>query len=153
MKLGRAETAILLFTLVLLVIFAGYMIITNTGNEQFTISTSRLPGQDIIAESIFEEVYDTEIAEQDSEAEVQAAESGVPVGQEGSSGVDAKININTAEHERLMELPRIGEVLANRIIAYREENGPFETPEEIMCIEGIGEIIFEGLVDMITILD
>ena len=49
------------------------------------------------------------------------------------------VNINTADAQTLDQLPGIGEVLAGRIIAYREEHGPFETVEELLEVSGIGE--------------
>ena len=61
------------------------------------------------------------------------------------------ININTADKELLMELPGIGEVLAQRIIDYRSANGPFFNPEGLMNIEDIGEKRYESILDLITI--
>lgn len=61
------------------------------------------------------------------------------------SGESLSININTAEFTELMELKGIGEAKAQNIITYREENGKFETIEEIKEVSGIGEGIFEGL--------
>lgn len=54
----------------------------------------------------------------------------------------ALININTATKEELMVLPGIGEIRAMSIIAYREENGAFESIEEIMLVSGIKEGAF-----------
>lgn len=62
----------------------------------------------------------------------------------------AMININTASAEDLQRLPGIGPLLAERIIAYREENGPFEIPGELMNVPGIGEKKLEEIWDYIT---
>ena len=55
------------------------------------------------------------------------------------------LDLNSAAVEELAELPGIGEELARRIVAYRTENGPFETVEEIMKVSGIGEGRFAAL--------
>lgn len=61
------------------------------------------------------------------------------------------ISINKAEKEDFMALPGIGEVLAERILAYREENGSFDAPEELLNVEGIGKKRLEEILDLITI--
>jgi len=62
----------------------------------------------------------------------------------------ALVNINTASAAQLETLPRIGPAIARRIIAYREENGPFKRPAELMNVKGIGESIFMQLKELIT---
>ena len=62
-----------------------------------------------------------------------------------------KVNINTADESRLQTLPRIGPVIARNIIEYREQNGPFESKEDLMNVPRIGEKTFEGLKDLIIV--
>ena len=62
-----------------------------------------------------------------------------------------KVNINTADETELQRLPGIGPVLAQRIVAWRTENGTFEVPEDLLAVEGIGLATLEGLRDMIVI--
>lgn len=62
-----------------------------------------------------------------------------------------KININTASLIDLQKLPRVGEKVAQRIIDFRQEHGPFNKIEEIMKVPGIGEKIFAELKDLITV--
>ncbi len=64
-----------------------------------------------------------------------------------------KININTATQAELESLPGIGPSLAQRIIAYREQNGPFKTIEDIQKVKGIGPATFERIKDLITVGD
>lgn len=60
-------------------------------------------------------------------------------GQETAEEAPRPVNINTATAAELAELPGVGEVLAQRIVAYREANGPFASAEELLEVEGIGE--------------
>ncbi len=55
------------------------------------------------------------------------------------------VNLNTASVRELMELPGIGETLAGRIVAYRDENGPFIRIDQIMAVSGIGPGTYEKL--------
>ena len=61
------------------------------------------------------------------------------------------IDINSATTEEFMALPGIGQVLAERIVTYRNENGPFETVNGLMSVEGIGEKRLEDMLSKITI--
>ncbi|PNV79771.1 MAG: competence protein ComEA, partial [Dictyoglomus turgidum] len=61
-----------------------------------------------------------------------------------------KVNINTASKEELESLPGIGPTLAQRIIEYREENGPFGSAEDLLNVKGIGEKKLERIRDQIT---
>ena len=49
------------------------------------------------------------------------------------------VDLNRAQVEELVALPGIGEIVARRIVTYREENGPFRKTEELMNVRGIGE--------------
>lgn len=62
-----------------------------------------------------------------------------------------KINLNSATAEELDTLPNIGPARAADIISYRQENGGFQTIEEIKNIKGIGDKSFEDLKDLITV--
>ncbi|MBQ4250252.1 MAG: helix-hairpin-helix domain-containing protein [Clostridia bacterium] len=61
------------------------------------------------------------------------------------------VNINTAGKYELERLPGVSEATADKIIAYREEFGPFETPEEIMLVSGIGEKKYEAMSEFIYV--
>lgn len=65
--------------------------------------------------------------------------------------VSFPVNINTADADTLTALPGIGRVLAERIVAYRRQNGSFRAIEEITNVEGIGEKKAEAILDLITV--
>lgn len=60
------------------------------------------------------------------------------------------VNINTAEKEELMNLPGVGDMLAQRILDYRGEAGSFSKVTDLMLVEGIGEKRMEELLEYIT---
>src|SRR5699024_7771205 len=66
-----------------------------------------------------------------------------PIGGEASD--EQQININTADQAVLEELPGVGPVTAGAIVAWREENGGFSTPDELLEVSGIGEATLEKL--------
>ena len=53
------------------------------------------------------------------------------------------VNINTASVEQLTLLPRVGSVVAQRIVDFREKNGRFKSLEDLMLVQGVGEKVFE----------
>jgi competence ComEA-like helix-hairpin-helix protein len=62
-----------------------------------------------------------------------------------------KVNINTATVAELAALPGIGGALAERTVAYREANGPFQRIEHIQRVSGIGRGKFTGVAELITV--
>ena len=62
----------------------------------------------------------------------------------------ARININTATAEELEALPAVGEVTAARIVAYREENGPFRSVDDLIHVQGISDRTIDEFRDLVT---
>lgn len=62
-----------------------------------------------------------------------------------------KLNINEADARELTAISGIGAKTAEKIVAYREENGEFAAVEDIMNVSGIGEAKFESIKDLITV--
>lgn len=60
------------------------------------------------------------------------------------------LNINTATAEELAELPGIGPAIAQRIVDYRTEHGPFISVDQLTAVEGIGEKRISDIRELIT---
>ncbi|GAB4255156.1 MAG: hypothetical protein Kow00109_30310 [Acidobacteriota bacterium] len=61
------------------------------------------------------------------------------------------VNINQAGVAELQDLPGIGPAIAQRIVEYREKNGPFRKVEDLLNVRGIGEKKFERFKDRVTV--
>lgn len=121
MKLNKAEATSLVLTAIFVLLTAFTLLFSSGGQAALTIDLSRPP-----------------------EALTPSFSAGEP------SSPNINININTATAEELTKLPGIGEALAARILAYREENGAFSDIGELMQVPGIGDATFEGLKTRIT---
>jgi competence protein ComEA len=71
------------------------------------------------------------------------------LGQTPGQGV--KVNLNTANQAQLEELPSVGPVLAQRILAYRQTKGKFTSVRQLMEVSGVGPKKFEALKELVTI--
>lgn len=75
---------------------------------------------------------------------------GTTLPQSGES-ITGLVNINTATVLELQTLPGIGEVIAQRIVDYREKNGNYQTVQDIANVDGIGAKRLEAILDLITV--
>jgi len=64
---------------------------------------------------------------------------------------ELKVDLNQASASELQKLPGVGEKVAQRILEYREANGPFRAPEELMNVRGIGEKTYMNLEAYVTL--
>lgn len=64
---------------------------------------------------------------------------------------DDRIDLNSADQAALETLPRIGPALAERIVAWREENGRFQSVDDLLAVPGIGEKLLEGIRDGVRV--
>lgn len=62
-----------------------------------------------------------------------------------------KIDLNTASADDLEGLPGIGAALAERIIAYRTENGPLAQVEDLQKVKGIGGSVYDKILPLVTV--
>jgi competence protein ComEA len=85
---------------------------------------------------------------QDGEQLVIGTTGGSP---SSRSAQPSAININNATIDDFDELPRIGPTLAERIVAYRDANGPFSAIDDLLDVPGIGDLTLAGMRDKITL--
>ncbi len=70
---------------------------------------------------------------------------------EPAAAPTALVNVNEAGAEEMQELRGVGPALAERIIQYREENGPFQSPDDLLNIRGIGGSTLEKMKDQVQV--
>jgi competence protein ComEA len=75
----------------------------------------------------------------------------VPVRSAATHVSDGRININTATVEELGTLPGIGPTIAQNIVNYRLENGPFQFIQDIQNVSGIGPATYDEIKDLIVV--
>ena len=68
-----------------------------------------------------------------------------------AASTDGLVDLNEADAAQLETLPRIGPAMAERIIAWREENGGFTSIEDLLAVPGIGDKMLESLRDLVTV--
>jgi len=68
----------------------------------------------------------------------------------GATTTGGLISLNRAGAAQLEELPGVGPVLAQRIVDFRETNGPFETVEDLLDVAGVGEAKLAAIRDLVT---
>jgi competence protein ComEA len=65
--------------------------------------------------------------------------------------IGGKVNLNTADAATLETLPRVGPAMAERIIAWREENGRFAAVDDLKSVTGIGDKTFEAMRELVRV--
>ena len=93
-----------------------------------------------------EDIGDEDIIDSKSGDNIIIEENAVP-----SNNSPQTININKATEKEFETLPGIGPSLASKIIEYRNQNGKFESIEDIKNVNGIGDNKYEKINDLITV--
>jgi len=65
--------------------------------------------------------------------------------------VDGQININQASVEELVQLPRVGPKVAERIVEHRTQNGAFQSVDDLKNVQGIGDKVLEQLRPLVCV--
>lgn len=77
--------------------------------------------------------------------------AGAPAGPSAVPSDGGAVDLNSADQAALEALPGIGPALAERILAWREENGRFRSVDDLLAVPGIGEKLLEGLRDGVRV--
>jgi competence protein ComEA len=101
-----------------------------------------VPGTDLSAVNLARKVTDGELI---------VVGVAPPAGQAAGPGATAPVNLNTATSEQLQTLPGVGPVLAQRIIAHRDQHGGFTNVSELRQVSGIGDARYQELKDRVTV--
>ena len=80
-----------------------------------------------------------------------ATNTGIVTEEPSADPTGKRLNINTASIAELETLPGIGEVLASRIVEYRQQNGDYRTIYDITSVKGIGEKTLEAIESLISV--
>lgn len=143
MKISKLELISILLAAVFAAFAAGWFLRGATSAQPVRVETENLLAQP------------TAVTVPAATAQSSAAPTpaGTPALGNESPEVSAagKIDLNTATVAELMTLPGIGEKRAEAIVADREANGPFRIPEDLTRVDGIGEGILSGLIDLVTV--
>lgn len=83
--------------------------------------------------------------------EVLPAAPGAGAGAGAGGAAAMVVNLNTAGQAELETLPRIGPALAQRILDWRSANGRFTAPTDLLKVAGIGDKVFEGLKELVSV--
>lgn len=114
--------------------------------DAITAAGGALPGTDLSGLNLARKVIDGEMIS----VGVPAPPGAAPPGGTGTGG-GGPVNLNTATLADLQTLPGIGEVLAQRIVEYRDRHGGFRAVTDLRQVDGIGDAKFAQLKDRVTV--
>ncbi|MCD6599922.1 MAG: helix-hairpin-helix domain-containing protein [Dehalococcoidia bacterium] len=155
-------------SLVIAVITGGVILITKHNKSQsikITLSQASLPqqsGEVYIGGAIANpglyplgenDTIQTLLSITGPESDADLSHIKIYIPHEGEEQLHQKVDINRADPWLLVAVPGIGNVLGQRIIHYRSENGPFKRIEGLLKVDGIGEGTFNEIKGYITVSD
>lgn len=119
---------------------------TNQADENYVNLASRIQDEEMLYIPSINEVEEMKNGES---TDLELKFKGNTSNKDEKSESSELININKASKEELMTLPGIGESKAEKIISYREQNGGFNSTEDIMQISGIKDGMYNKIKDRI----
>ncbi|HMQ67562.1 MAG TPA: helix-hairpin-helix domain-containing protein [Ignavibacteria bacterium] len=134
----KNETRVILFVITVLV--TGFSIkfykqVLNSPSVRFDYTSE---------DSVFKSLSVNKV-NQDKSVSNDSVKTGIESNENADIRSEGLLNINTATRSDLIDLPGIGESIADKIISYRERNKKFKRAEDLMNISGIGKKKFDKL--------
>ena len=125
--------------------------IAAAGGGSDTADPARLNLAAVLADG--QKVLVPALGEPDPDGAVPGSSAGSAAGEAAGGAIPGrgKINLNVADVAELGSLPRVGPVLAQRIVDWRQQHGRFKTVEELDAVEGIGPKMLETLLPLVTV--
>lgn len=149
MKLKRFEIAAIAATLIFASFTTGYFTGRNSIDSVVTVVQSAPESRAAVSRTPGNSTGTGETASPGSGT--GTGETAASVSDTGAEKTEKKLDLNTADAAELELLPGIGEVLARRILDYREERGGFLAVEELLNVSGIGDKKFESIKDLVIV--
>ena len=112
--------------------------------DALTAAGGALPGTDLLTLNPAEPL-------RDGQQVLVGVPGAPPVGSSGATVVGGLVNLNTATATELEELPGVGPVMAQAIIDFRTENGPFTSVDQLDDVSGVGAARLAQLRDRTTV--
>ena len=149
----RNTNLLLLINAVFVAFTLGFFVGRNFSASPVQITTipAETQGASLLMQAPTETEPFTEEAVKASESELSAPPSETIATEAPTEENTGLININTASVSQLVTLPGIGEVLAQRIVDYREANGPFPSVAALTNVSGIGEKKLAAIIHLVTV--
>ena len=148
-RITKTEFAAIIITVILLAVAIGFFLGRNSGD-----STVILDGAEPAAAVTLPPEAPSDSADEIPEIpeSTSVLEDSILLEPDNETINDSGLlDLNTATIYDLEELPEIGPVLAQRILDYREANGGFVSVEELKNVDGIGDKIFESVVNLVEV--
>lgn len=138
MKISYFRRACFCITGVVLCVLCGFCLGRLTSGTKIIINTNSLADLSFYSSSSVASAF-------------TSASSSVPPQAEDAVLKPGSVNINTASAKELQSLPGIGQVMSERIVAYRTDNGFFQSVEELGQVDGIGAQTLQNIIEYCTV--
>lgn len=119
--------------------------------DALTAAGGALPGTDLSGLNLARRVNDGEQIVVGISAVAAAGQVGGLPATNAAEPDNSLINLNQADSDALQDLPRIGPATAEKILRYRQDNGPFTSVDQLLEVPGIGEATLAGLRDLVAV--